>query len=184
MHCQEMPHHFSCSSGKSSPNQHPPPLVPLVSQDITWTCKSSSGIFYSKSSISQNISISWVPLPGILQELLPSPTANSRRNSVLLSRTAGLGPLNNQDEYISGVRQLQISHGNNNSGVDKMLHLQQVLQRVKVECKKKGKPTHSRLPITPEKWECHFLPIRGSHSRKRAKVWPYNKSLLQWCSCW
>jgi len=36
------------------PTNIPPPLVMLVSQDITWTCESSSGILYSRFSPSSH----------------------------------------------------------------------------------------------------------------------------------
>ena len=51
--------------------------------------------------------------------------------------------------YLSGVRQLQIVHGGNDPCIDKIPRLQQILRGVKAERGKEGKPSRSRLPITP-----------------------------------
>ena len=51
--------------------------------------------------------------------------------------------------YLSGVRQLQIAHGWKDPGIDQMPRLRQVLKGVKIERGKKGKPSRSRIPITP-----------------------------------
>ena len=51
--------------------------------------------------------------------------------------------------YLSGVRQLQISHGFKDPGIDQMPRLRQILRGVKVERGKEGKAPRPRLPITP-----------------------------------
>jgi len=51
--------------------------------------------------------------------------------------------------YLSGVRQIQISHGFKDPGIDQMPRLRQVLRGVKVERGKAGKAPRPRLPITP-----------------------------------
>ena len=51
--------------------------------------------------------------------------------------------------YLSGIRQLQIAHGFKDPAIDQMPRLRQILKGVKVEHGKQGKPTKSRLPITP-----------------------------------
>ena len=51
--------------------------------------------------------------------------------------------------YLSGVRQLQISHGFPELSFDKMPRLQQILKEIQVEHGKQGKSPHCCLPITP-----------------------------------
>ena len=51
--------------------------------------------------------------------------------------------------YISGIRQLQIAHGLPEPKLDSMPRLCQVLRGVQLDHSKRGKTTHSRLPITP-----------------------------------
>ena len=51
--------------------------------------------------------------------------------------------------YISGIRQLQIAHGLPEPKLDSMPRLRQVLRGVQLDHSKRGKTTHSRLPITP-----------------------------------
>ena len=51
--------------------------------------------------------------------------------------------------YLSGVRQLQISHSFKDPRIDQMPRLQQILKGVKVERGKEGKAPHPCLPITP-----------------------------------
>ena len=51
--------------------------------------------------------------------------------------------------YLSGVRQLQISHGFPELSFDKMPRLRQILKGVQVEQGKQGKSPRHRLPITP-----------------------------------
>ena len=51
--------------------------------------------------------------------------------------------------YLSGVCQLQITHDWKDPGIDQIPRLCQVLKGVKMVCGKKGKPSRSRLPITP-----------------------------------
>ena len=51
--------------------------------------------------------------------------------------------------YLSGVRQLQVAHGWNDPGISQMPRLRQLLKGIKIERGKKGKPSRSRLPITP-----------------------------------
>ena len=51
--------------------------------------------------------------------------------------------------YLSGVRQLQISHGFPELSFDKMPRLRQILKGVQVEQGKQGKSPRCRLPITP-----------------------------------
>ena len=51
--------------------------------------------------------------------------------------------------YLSGVRQIQISHGFNEPRMDSMSKLHQVIKGVKVEQGKLGKALLLRLPITP-----------------------------------
>ena len=80
--------------------------------------------------------------------------------------------LSQYDQNLSGVRQLQITHGFPDPTIDHMPRLRQILKGVKVEAGKSGKPTHSRLPITP------------SILRKMKRAWlaedhsPYNQSML------
>ena len=51
--------------------------------------------------------------------------------------------------YLSGIRQVQISHGFGDPHLDQMACLCQVLKGAKVEAGKEGKAPHARLPITP-----------------------------------
>jgi len=51
--------------------------------------------------------------------------------------------------YLSGVRQLQISHGFKDPEISQMPRLHQVLRGVKIERRKAGKAPRTRLPITP-----------------------------------
>ena len=51
--------------------------------------------------------------------------------------------------YLSGVRQLQISHGFQDPNISSMPRLQQIIRGIKVERGKEGLPRRSRLPITP-----------------------------------
>ena len=51
--------------------------------------------------------------------------------------------------YLSGIRQVQISHGFGDPYLDQMVCLHQVLKGVKVEAGKEGKAPRARLPITP-----------------------------------
>ena len=51
--------------------------------------------------------------------------------------------------YLSGVRQIQIAHGLQDPHIDQMARLRQVLKGVKIEAGTQGKPSRSRLPITP-----------------------------------
>lgn len=160
MHCQEMPHHyFSLVFLKQILTQPTSPNTGLTS--ISWhnmdLQKHAVQGYFTASLAShrtyQSTEFHYLELCKSFS-LVPLPTSEG----ILCYFATCLG----QDHstirtYISRVRQLQISQGGNNSGVDKMPHLQRVLQRVKVECRKKGKPTHSCLPITPEKWECHGL---------------------------
>ena len=56
---------------------------------------------------------------------------------------------NSISTYLSGIRQLQISHGLGDPHVDQMPCLRQVLKGIKIEAGRKGKAPCSRLPITP-----------------------------------
>ena len=51
--------------------------------------------------------------------------------------------------YLSGIRQVQISHGFGDPHLDRMSRLRQVLKGVRVEAGKEGRAPRSRLPITP-----------------------------------
>ena len=51
--------------------------------------------------------------------------------------------------YLSGVRQLQISHGFRDPNISQMPCLRQILKGIKVEKGKEGLPQRPRLPITP-----------------------------------
>ena len=104
--------------------------------------------------------------------ITPLPTSEN----ILCYYTACLGQQglshNTIKTYLSGVRQLQMAHGFPDPTIDHMLRLRQILKGVKVEAGKSGKPTHSRLPITP------------SILRKMKRAWlagdhnPYNQSML------
>ena len=50
--------------------------------------------------------------------------------------------------HLSGVRQLQVAHGWNDPGINLMPRLCQLLKGIKIESGQ-GKPSCSRLPITP-----------------------------------
>lgn len=81
--------------------------------------------------------------------ITPLPTSES----VLCYFTACLGQQgishNTIKTYLSGIRQIQISHGFSDPKMDHMPRLRQILKGVKVEAGKAGKPARSRLPITP-----------------------------------
>ena len=51
--------------------------------------------------------------------------------------------------YLSGIRQVQISHGFGDPHLDQMSCLQQVLKGVKVDAGKGGRAPSSWLPIIP-----------------------------------
>ena len=51
--------------------------------------------------------------------------------------------------YLSGIQQIQITHGFNDLQMDHVPRLRQILKRVKVEAGRAGKSACSRLPITP-----------------------------------
>ena len=51
--------------------------------------------------------------------------------------------------YLSGIRQVQISHEFGDPHLDQMSRLRQVLKGVRVEAGKDGRAPRSRLPITP-----------------------------------
>ena len=51
--------------------------------------------------------------------------------------------------YLSGVRQLQISHGFQDPNINQIPRLRQILKGIKVEKGKEGLPQRPRLPITP-----------------------------------
>ena len=51
--------------------------------------------------------------------------------------------------YLSGIRQLQISHGWNDPEINKMPRLRQVMRGLKIERGKQGQGPRARLPITP-----------------------------------
>ena len=104
--------------------------------------------------------------------ITPLPTSEN----ILCYYTACLGQQglshNTIKTYLSGVRQIQIGYGYPDPTIDHMPRLRQILKGVKVEAGKSGKPTHSRLPITP------------SILRKMKRAWfagshsPYNQSML------
>ena len=81
---------------------------------------------------------------------------------------------NSISTYLSGIRQLQISHGLGDPHVDQMPCLRQVLKGIKIEAGRKGKAPRSRLPITPA-----FL-------RKLKAVWihtePSFKAVMLWAA--
>ena len=56
---------------------------------------------------------------------------------------------NSISTYLSGIQQLQISHGLGDPNVNQMPYLRQVLKGIKIEAGRKGKAPRSRLPITP-----------------------------------
>ena len=51
--------------------------------------------------------------------------------------------------YLSGIRQLQISHYFPDPNIAQIPRLRQILRGIKAERGKRGVPSHSRLPITP-----------------------------------
>ena len=77
--------------------------------------------------------------------------------------------------YLSGVRQLQISHGFPELSFDKMPRLRQILKGVQVEQGKQGKSPRCRLPITP------------AILRKLRAVWlaenPSFNDIMLWAAC-
>ena len=77
--------------------------------------------------------------------------------------------------YLSGVRQLQISHGFPELSLDKMPRLRQILKGVQVEQGKQGKSPRHRLPITP------------AILRKLRVIWvvesPTFNDIMLWAAC-
>ena len=77
--------------------------------------------------------------------------------------------------YLSGVRQLQISHGFPELNFDKMHRLRQILKGVQVEQGKQGKSPHCRLPIAP------------AILNKLREVWlvdnPAFNDIMLWAAC-
>lgn len=51
--------------------------------------------------------------------------------------------------YLSGVRQLQISHGFKDVNFEQMPRLRQIIKGVQIEQGRQGRVSHPRLPITP-----------------------------------
>ena len=56
---------------------------------------------------------------------------------------------NSISTYLSGIWQLQFSHGLGDLRVDQMLCLQQVLKGIKIEAGRNGKASRFHFPITP-----------------------------------
>lgn len=76
--------------------------------------------------------------------------------------------------YLSGIRQLQIAHGFKDPAIDQMPRLHQILKGVKLERGKQGKPSRSRLPITPSilrKLKSIWLGGNMNHSFEAVMLW-------------
>jgi len=103
--------------------------------------------------------------------LVPPPTSEQ----ILCYFTACLGQQglahSTIKTYLSGVCQLQVAHGGEDPGIDKMPRLQQVLRGVKAECGKRGKPTRSRLPIIPGILRKMKMSWIGKNSFESVMLW-------------
>ena len=76
--------------------------------------------------------------------------------------------------YLSGIRQLQISHGFKDINFDEMPRLRQIIKGVQIDQARKGRTSRPRLPITP------------SILRKIKSVWLHKESspdrLMLWAA--
>ena len=79
--------------------------------------------------------------------------------------------------YLSGIRQLQIAQGLPEPKTDSMPRLHQVLRGIQLDHSKHGKPTNSRLPITP----AILKQLKAIWIKDRDKI-PLNNIML-WAAC-
>ena len=113
--------------------------------------------------------------------------------------------------YLSGIRQLQRAQGLPEPKTDSMPFLRQVLRDIYLDHSKHGKPTHSRLPITPAilkqlkpiwikgrdripfnnimLWAAclttfsHFA-VQAKYCRARKPLLPFMSLIIQWSCSW
>ena len=85
--------------------------------------------------------------------------------------------------YLSGIRQIQISHGFGDPNLDQMSCLQQVLKGVKVEAGKEGRAPHSWLPITPAILR-KFMTTLGTFVQFHNVMGSFNSNFLLFLLIW
>ena len=81
------------------------------------------------------------------------------------------------DQNLSGIRQLQIAQGLPKPKTDSMPRLRQVLRGIQLDHSKHGKPTYSRLPITP----AILKQLKPIWIKDRDKI-PFDNIML-WAAC-